>query len=149
MGVLGVPSFWLHVFYKRHFDLTSKFFNTLKTKVQKFPNDCRLIILGNFNIDILDDINHKNNKKQLMEFMNCKSKYQFKNKTKFCPLSYNKFGKQIGNFCFKCRSPPPPPFPPKFWNFLYQIFVSQILEGGGGGEGCVQNHGSNPCSSYG
>jgi hypothetical protein len=52
------------VFNKRHFGLTSKFFNKLKVKVQKSPNDCPLIILRNFNIDILDDINHKNNKQK-------------------------------------------------------------------------------------
>ncbi len=66
-----------YVFYKRHFGWTSKFFNTLKAKVQKSPNDCPLIILGNLNIDILDDINHKNNKQKLIEFMNCNSKSQF------------------------------------------------------------------------
>ncbi len=90
-----------YVFHKRHFGLTSKFFNTLKAEVQKSPNDCPLIILGNFNIDILDDINHKNNKQKLIEFMNCKSKSQFKNnKTNFVLFFYNKFGNQIGDFCF-------------------------------------------------
>ncbi len=47
--------------------------------IQKSPNDCPLIVLGDFNIDILDESIHKNNKQQLIEFMNkLKLKIQFK-----------------------------------------------------------------------
>ncbi len=56
------------------------FFNTLETLIQKFPNDCPFIVLGDFNINILDDSNHKNNKQQLIDLMNkLKLKSQFKN----------------------------------------------------------------------
>jgi hypothetical protein len=41
------------------------FLNTLKTLIQKSPNDY-LFVLEDFNIDILDDNNHKNNKQQLI-----------------------------------------------------------------------------------
>jgi hypothetical protein len=46
------------------------FLNTLEMSIQKSPNDCPFIVLKDFNIDILDDSNHKNNKQKLMEFMN-------------------------------------------------------------------------------
>jgi hypothetical protein len=39
--------------------------NTLKTLIQKSLNDC-LFVLKDFNIDILDDNNNKNNKQQLI-----------------------------------------------------------------------------------
>jgi len=54
--------------------------HTLETLVQKSPNDCPFIVLRDFNINILDDSNHKNNKQQLIYFMNkLKQKSQFKN----------------------------------------------------------------------
>jgi endonuclease/exonuclease/phosphatase family metal-dependent hydrolase len=46
------------------------FLNTLETLIQKSPNDCPFIVLGDFNINILDDNNHKNNKQQLIDLMN-------------------------------------------------------------------------------
>jgi uncharacterized protein (DUF111 family) len=50
--------------------------------IQKSPKDCPLIVLGDFNIDILDDNNHKKNKQKLIEFMNkLKLKSQFKHIT--------------------------------------------------------------------
>jgi hypothetical protein len=90
-----------NVFYLRHFGLTFKFFTTLKTKVQKSPNECPLIILGNFNIDILNDINHKNNKQQLIEFMNCKSKSQFKNNKNKISLFLQQTWKKNWKFLFQ------------------------------------------------
>jgi len=41
------------------------FLNTLKTLIQKSPNDC-FFVLEDFNINILNDNNHKNNKQQLI-----------------------------------------------------------------------------------
>jgi len=56
------------------------FFNTLEALIQKSPIDCPLILLGDFNIDILDDSNHKNNKQQLIDLMNnLELKSKFKN----------------------------------------------------------------------
>jgi hypothetical protein len=55
------------------------FFNTFKALIQKSPNDRLLIVLGDFNIDILDDSSHKNNKQQLINLMNklgLKSKFK-------------------------------------------------------------------------
>ncbi len=50
--------------------------------IQKSPNDYPLIALGDFNIDILDDSNHENNKQQLMDFVNkFELESQFKNIT--------------------------------------------------------------------
>jgi hypothetical protein len=40
------------------------FLNTLETLIQKSLNDYPLIVLGDFNLDILDDSNHENNKQQ-------------------------------------------------------------------------------------
>jgi hypothetical protein len=58
------------------------FFNTLEALIQKSPNDCPFIVLGDFNIEILDDNNHENNKQQLIDFMNkFELKSQFKNIT--------------------------------------------------------------------
>jgi hypothetical protein len=56
------------------------FLNTLKTLTQKSPNDCPFIVSRDFNIDILDDSSHKDNKQQIIIFMNkLKLKSQFKN----------------------------------------------------------------------
>jgi endonuclease/exonuclease/phosphatase family metal-dependent hydrolase len=58
------------------------FLNTLETLIQKSPNDYPFIVLGDFNIDILDDSNHENNKQQLIDFTNkFELKSQFKNIT--------------------------------------------------------------------
>jgi hypothetical protein len=48
--------------YKGHFCLIYIFLDALEALVKKSPNDSPLVILENFNIDILKDINHKNNK---------------------------------------------------------------------------------------
>ncbi len=56
--------------------------NTLEALIEKSPNDCPLIVLVYFNIDILDDYNHENNKQQSIDFMNkLELKSQFKNIT--------------------------------------------------------------------
>jgi hypothetical protein len=70
--------------HKSHSHFISIFLSTLKALVQKFANDCPLITLRNFNINILNDTNNKNNKSQLIDFMNrFKLKSQFeKNITK-------------------------------------------------------------------
>ncbi len=39
----------------------------IRLLIQKSPNDCPLIVSGDFNINILDDSNHKNNKQQLIK----------------------------------------------------------------------------------
>jgi hypothetical protein len=58
------------------------FFYTLEALVLKSPNGCPLIIWRDFNNDILNDSNHKNNKQQLIDFLNrFKLKSQFKNNT--------------------------------------------------------------------
>jgi hypothetical protein len=50
--------------------------------VLKSPNGCPLSTRGDFNNNILNDINHKNNKQQLIDIMNkFKLKSQFKNNT--------------------------------------------------------------------
>jgi len=50
--------------------------------VLKSPNDSPLVILENFNIDILKDINHKNKKNKVIDSMNIfKLKSQLKNNT--------------------------------------------------------------------
>jgi hypothetical protein len=48
--------------YKSYSSLIFMFLNTLEMLIQKSPNDCPFIILRDFNIDILNDTNHKNNK---------------------------------------------------------------------------------------
>jgi hypothetical protein len=54
--------------------------NTIETLIQKSSNDCPLIVLENFNINILDDNNHLKNK--LIHYINrFKLKSQFKNIT--------------------------------------------------------------------
>jgi hypothetical protein len=69
--------------YTSCFCLISIFFNTLEALIQKSPNDCPFILLGDFNIDILDDSICKNNKQQWIEFMKkFELKSQFKNITK-------------------------------------------------------------------
>jgi hypothetical protein len=68
--------------YKNHSSLISMFLNTLETLIQKSPNDCPFIVSRDFNIDILDDSNDKDNKQQIIIFMNkSKLKSQFKNIT--------------------------------------------------------------------
>ncbi len=68
--------------YKSYSSLISMFFNTLDTLIQKSPNDCPFIVLGDFNFDILDDNNHENNKQQSIDFMNkLELKSQFRNIT--------------------------------------------------------------------
>jgi hypothetical protein len=49
--------------YKSHFCLISIFINTLETLIQKSSIDRPLVVLENFNSNILDDNNHKDNKK--------------------------------------------------------------------------------------
>jgi hypothetical protein len=75
--------------YTSHSSLISIFLNTLETLIQKSPNDCPFIFLGDFNIDILDDSNHKNIKQQLIEFMN-----RFELKSKFKNIT-TKIGSQL------------------------------------------------------
>jgi hypothetical protein len=38
--------------------------------IQKSPNDCPHNVFRNFNIDILDDSNHKKNKQKLIKIIN-------------------------------------------------------------------------------
>jgi hypothetical protein len=55
------------------------FLDTLEVLIQKSPNDCPFIALGDFNIDVLNHNNHENNKSQSIDFMNkLKLKSQFK-----------------------------------------------------------------------
>ncbi len=66
--------------YKSHSCLISMSINTIETLIQKSSNDCPLIVLENFNINILDDNNHLKNK--LIHYINrFKLKSQFKNIT--------------------------------------------------------------------
>ncbi len=87
--------------YRSHSSLISMFFNTLETLIQKIPNDCPLIVLRDFNIDILDDSNHENNKQQLIDFMNkFEFKSQFKNiTTKARSQLDHKWSNVLGNEC--------------------------------------------------
>jgi hypothetical protein len=58
------------------------FLNTLETLIQKSPNDYPFIVSRDFNIDILDDSNHKDNKQKIIIFMNnLKLKSRFRNIT--------------------------------------------------------------------
>jgi hypothetical protein len=68
--------------YTSHSSLISIFLNTIEALIQNSLNDCPFIFLGDFNIDILNDNNHKNNKQNLIKFMNkFELKSQFKNIT--------------------------------------------------------------------
>jgi hypothetical protein len=65
--------------YRSHSSLISMFLDTLETLIQKSLNSCPLIVLGHFNLDILGDNNHENNKQQLIYFVNnFELKSQFK-----------------------------------------------------------------------
>jgi hypothetical protein len=77
------------------------FLNTLEMLIQKSPNDCPLIILGNFNIDILNDNNHENNTQQSIDFMNkLELKSQFKNITTKVGSQLNHIWSNVpGNEC--------------------------------------------------
>jgi len=44
--------------YKNHSSLIYMFFSKLEVLIQKSPNDFPFIVLGDFNIDILDDNSH-------------------------------------------------------------------------------------------
>ncbi len=73
--------------------------------IQKSPNDCPLIVLRDFIIDILDDSNHdsnhENNKQQLIDFMNkFELKSQFKNiTTKVRSQLDHTWSNVLGNEC--------------------------------------------------
>ncbi len=68
--------------YKSHSCLISMFINTLETLIQKSSNDCPLIVLENFNINILDDNNHYFLDFKLIHLINrFKLKSQFQNIT--------------------------------------------------------------------
>ncbi len=68
--------------YKSHFSLIFMFLNTSKTLIQKSPNDYPFIVSRDFNINILDDSNHKDNKQEITILMNnLKLKSQFINIT--------------------------------------------------------------------
>jgi len=83
------------------FCLISIFLNTLEAFIQKSPNDCPFIFLGDFNIDILDNSNRKNNKQQWIEFMKMfELKSQFKNiTTKSGSQLDHIFSNEIRNEC--------------------------------------------------
>ncbi len=87
--------------YRSHSSFISMFLNTLQMLIQKSPNDCPLIILGNFNIDILDDNNHENNTQQSIDFMNkLELKSQFKNITTKVGSQLNHIWSNVlGNEC--------------------------------------------------
>jgi len=68
--------------YKGHYCLIYIFLDAPKALVKKSPNDSPLVILENFNIDMLKYINHKKNKKQVIDSTNIfKLKSQLKNNT--------------------------------------------------------------------
>jgi len=64
--------------YKSHSCLISMSINTIETLIQKSSNDCPLIVLENFNINILDDNNHLKKLKLIHYINRFKLKSQFK-----------------------------------------------------------------------
>jgi hypothetical protein len=55
--------------YKTH---PCSIFTTLKNLqiiIQQFPKHCQIIIMGDFNVDILKDNNQAKNKQRLLSFM--------------------------------------------------------------------------------
>jgi hypothetical protein len=56
--------------YKAHTCSISAFLENLQTLIQKSPIHCSTIILGDFNIDILEDNNDTSKKGQSIQFMN-------------------------------------------------------------------------------
>jgi len=55
--------------YKVHSCLVSTFLNNLQTIIQHFPEHCPIIIMGDYNIDIIKDNNQAKNKQELLDFM--------------------------------------------------------------------------------
>ncbi len=107
--------------YRSHSSLISMFYYILEALIQKSPNDCPFIVLGNFNIDILDDSNHENNKQQLIDFMNkFELKSQFKNITTKArsQLDYI-WSNVLGN---ECKSSVSKPYWPYFHKPIYIAF---------------------------
>ncbi len=51
------------------------FLNNLQTIIQQSPKHCLIIIMGDFNVDILKDNNQAKNKQELLYFMD---KFQLK-----------------------------------------------------------------------
>ncbi len=55
--------------YKVHSCSIFTFLNNLQTIIQQSFKHCPIIIMGNFNVDILKDNNQANNKQKLLYFM--------------------------------------------------------------------------------
>ncbi len=55
--------------HKTHLCLVSMFLNNLQTIIQHFLKHCLIIILGDFNVDILESNDHKKYKQELLNFM--------------------------------------------------------------------------------
>jgi hypothetical protein len=58
-----------------HLSLVFMFLNNLQTIIQHSLKHCLIIILGDFNVDILEGNNHTKYKQELLNFM---EKFEFK-----------------------------------------------------------------------
>jgi endonuclease/exonuclease/phosphatase family metal-dependent hydrolase len=56
------------------------FLNNFQTLIQHSPEHCPIIIMGDFNVDILKDNNQTKKNQELLNFM---AKFQFKSQFKF------------------------------------------------------------------
>ncbi len=61
--------------YKVHSCSISTFLNNLQTIIQQYLEHCSIIIMGDFNVDILKDNNQANENQELLYFMD---KFQLK-----------------------------------------------------------------------
>jgi hypothetical protein len=61
--------------YKAHSCSISTFLNNLQIIIQQSPKHCLIIIMENFNVEILKNNNQPKNKQELLYFMN---KFQLK-----------------------------------------------------------------------
>jgi len=61
--------------YKVHSCSIFTFLNNLQTIIQQSPKHCPIIIMGDFNVEILKDNNQAKNKQELLYFMD---KFQLK-----------------------------------------------------------------------
>jgi endonuclease/exonuclease/phosphatase family metal-dependent hydrolase len=66
--------------YEAHSCSFFTFLNNFQTLIQHSPEHCPIIIMGDFNVDILKDNNQTKKNQELLNFM---AKFQFKSQFKF------------------------------------------------------------------
>ncbi len=68
--------------YRAHSCSIFTFLNNFQTIIQQSPEHCPIIIMGDFNVDILKYNNQAKNKQELLDFMDkFQSKSQFSQRT--------------------------------------------------------------------